>query len=259
MRRVMGILLRLAAAAVVLATAAPEAGAAAWFSTECQQSFENNYQANLPYSWTRCNKFVNELNDTDLHYYSYDLNGAKFGWEDAGDQWWVDDNDLVYANTHGGAWSDRSVWAMWNYWTLADSTAMRLGDESWQLSVFATYACETLRMYDDKAWTRMYPVFAGGLRFALGSHDKVYAAWTTDEVGEDFADNLQHKKSFRYSWKDGNSDWDTDQDITIMTTGTGVTNCQSRRAGMTWQNFPSWPRLRDGQIQRLCWDHWDNL
>lgn len=253
---------RTAQAALALALAcagAQEASAAAWFAVECTQGYQHNWEKTLPYSWARCNGFRHELDDTDQQYYAYNLDGARDRWEDAADQWFVDDVDLVYANTHGGADAVESYWSMWNQDTWAETPYMRLGDESWQLSVLATYSCKTLKINDDLAWQRMGAVFSGGLRFALGSHHTVWAGWTTDEVGEDFADNLQKKKSFRYSWKDGNSDWDVAQDITIMTTGTSVANCQARRAGMTWQNFPSYPRLRDWQIQRICWDHWDNL
>lgn len=249
-----------AAAALALGLAPDRAEAAAWFATECQQSFQGGHASSLPYTWTRCSKFNQELNDTDYHYYYWNLVGAKPRWEKTWDESALDDVDLVYATTHGGAWDEgQSVWTMWDWEVVADSRAMRLGDEAWQLSILATYACNTLKHDDGLAWSRMGPIFDGGLRYALGSHDKVWAAWTTDEVGEDFADGLQKGKTLRYAWKDGNSDWDSAQDITVMTTGATSADCSNRRVGMKWQNFPSYPRLRDWEAQYICWTRWDDL
>ncbi|HKO89075.1 MAG TPA: DUF6345 domain-containing protein, partial [Burkholderiales bacterium] len=110
-----------------------------------------------------------------------------------------------------------------------------------------------------KMWTRMGAIFRGGLRIATGSHDKLYDSLTTDEVGEDYADNLQDGDKIKYAWADANSDWNTDQDVTVMATGSSSSNCQSRRDNMKWQNFSSYGRLRDGAITHYCRTSWQNL
>jgi hypothetical protein len=250
---------RTGAVALLVASGAARADAQAWFATECQKNYEFGWETTLPYMWDRCSGFNKELDDTDLKYYYYNLDGAKWRWEDAGDQFFMDDVDLLYASTHGVAEWDTSEWSMYNYWTRALSKEMRLGDEAWGLSILATYSCETLKTSDGRYWVRMGPIFRGGLRFAMGSHDKVYDGSTTDEVGEDFADGLQKGKSLKYAWKDGNSDWWEDQDLTIMTTGYNSTDCHNRRAYMTWQNFVNYPRLRDGQIGWRCYSKWDDI
>lgn len=247
------------AAMVLLGAVAEQAQAQAWFATECQRDFQFGWNTTLSQAGKRCKWFNNELNDTDLHYYYYNLVGAKSRWEDPLDQVFMDDVDLLYASTHGGAWDTDSVWTMWDYKQLAYSSQMRLGDEAWQLSILATYACETLKTSDGKHWTRMGPIFKGGLRFALGSHDKVYDSIRTNEVGEDFADGLQKGKSFKYAWKDGSGDWWHGQDLTVMTTGANATDCHNRRANMRWQNFRYYPALRDNQIGWRCWSKWDNI
>lgn len=252
-------LLRVTAALLLLAGGVGQAQAQAWFATECQREFQNGWAGTLKYMWKRCGGFNKELDDTDLQYYYYNLVGAKSRWEDPADQWFMDDVDLLYASTHGWASDTDSTWSMWDYQTHAFSSQMRLGDEAWQLSILATYTCSTLKTSDGKQWTRMGPIFRGGLRFALGSHDKVYDGDVTDEVGEDFADGLQKKKSFKYAWKDGNSDWYADQDLTIMTTGSDANDCNNRRSNMKWQNFRNYPALRDGQINSVCWTKWDDL
>jgi hypothetical protein len=226
------------------------------FGTECQRDYQNGWRTMLDHSWERCDWFNAELNDTDTQVYYYDLHGAKPWWENTNE---LDQVNLVYANTHGGGWSDKSVWSMWDSFTRAESTSMRLGDQSYGASIFSTYACETLKFNDGKQWDRMGSIFRGGLRIATGSHDKVYDSVTTNEVGEDYADNLQKQRTIKYAWKDANSDWYADQDLTVMATGTNQSSCQSRRDNMKWQNFTSYSRLRDGQIGWYCYWYWDNL
>ncbi len=251
----------LALATGLMAGSVGEARAQAWFATECQRSFQNDWLPPTIAAWDICGGFNAELNDTDHQYYYYNLQGAQWRWHDAGDQIFMDDVDLLYAGTHGGQTQsgDSSVWGMWDHQQYAYSSSMRLGDEAWRLSVLATYACKTLKTSDGKHWTRMGPIFRGGLRYALGSHDQVAGGINTDEVGEDFADGLQKQKSFRYAWKEGNSDWWADQDLTAMTTGANATDCHNRRSGMKWQNFPYYAQLRDEQVGWVCWTKWDDI
>lgn len=251
-------LLSLSAVGILL-LATQNAHAVARFGTECQAGFQNNWQTNLSHSWDRCSGFNDELNDTDTQVFYYNLDGAKPYFETPSDQVELDNVHLTYVNTHGGGWSTKSVWAMWNQNTYADSTNMRLGDESYSLSILSTYSCETLKYSDNKMWTRMGAIFRGGARIATGSHDKLYDSITTDEVGEDYADNLQDGDKIKYAWKDANSDWATDQDVTIMVTGTNQSNCHSRRDNMKWQNFGSYTRLRDGDNGWYCYSAWSNL
>lgn len=236
-----------------------QASAAARFGTGCQSDYQNNWRDELPHVWKRCGWFNNELDDTDYKIFYYNLHGAKWWWETGGDQLTLDNVNLFYASTHGGGWSDKSVWTMWDQNQRAFSTNMRLGDESYGLSILATYSCETLKFNDGKMWTRMGPIFRGGLRIALGSHDKLYDSITTDETGEDFADNMQKSYTLKYAWKDANSDWATSQDVTVMATGTSSANCASRRDNMKWQNYTSYGRLRDGDIKYYCYRYWNNL
>ena len=232
---------------------------AARFGTGCQEEYQNNWQNELHYVWERCSGFNNELDDTDTKVFYYNLHGAKWWWESGGDQLTLDNVNLFYASTHGGGWWSSSVWAMWDQNQLADSANMRLGDESYGTSIFSTYACETLKFNDGRMWVRMGPIMRGGVRYATGSHDKLYDSITTDETGEDYADNLQKSHTIKYAWKDGNSDWWHDQDVTVMATGTNSANCASRRDNMKWQNYNSYPRLRDGQIGYYCYWYWNNI
>jgi len=247
------------AACGLILGATEQVGAAARFGTACQSDYQNNWRGELPHVWKRCGWFNSELDDTDHKIFYYNLHGAKWWWETGGDQLTLDRVNLFYASTHGGGWADKSVWTMWDQNQRAFSTNMRLGDESHGLSILATYSCETLKFNDGKMWTRMGPIFRGGLRIALGSHDKLYDSITTDETGEDFADNMQKSHTLKYAWKDANSDWATSQDVTIMATGSTASNCGTRRDNMKWQNYNSYSRLRDGDINYYCYRYWHNL
>ena len=243
----------------VFALAASLPLSAARFGTGCQSDYQNNWKTKLPHVWKRCSWFNNELDDTDSKIFYYNLHNAKWWWETGGDQLTLDNVNLFYASTHGGAWSSSSVWTMWNQNQRAFSSNMRLGDESYGLSIMSTYACETLKFNDGKMWTRMGPIMRGGLRYATGSHDKLYDSITTDETGEDYADNLQKGYTIKYSWKDANSDWATSQDVTVMATGANASECYARRDHMRWQNYHLYRRLRDGQIGYYCYWYWNNL
>ena len=238
---------------------ASDAFGAARFGTGCQQDFQNGSQTTLGNTWNRCGWFNNELDDTDTKIFYYNLHGAQWWWHEGGDSGTLDNVNLFYTSTHGGGWSTASVWAMWDQNVFAWSSSMRLGDDASGLSIFASYACETLKFNDGKMWTRMGPIFRGGLRIALGSHDKVYDSITTDEVGEDFADELQSSNTIKYAWKDANSDWNTDQDITVMATGRNASDCANRRDTMKWQNYTNYGRLRDSSAAYYCYWYWDNL
>ena len=79
------------------------------------------------------------------------------------------------------------------------------------------------------------------------------------QVGEDYADNLKDGDSIRYAWRDGVSDWYHAQDATVLTTGYTLSECKSRRSGMKWTNYGSYPRRRNGDVNWYCWTWWNNL
>ncbi|HEY8205909.1 MAG TPA: DUF6345 domain-containing protein [Myxococcaceae bacterium] len=243
-------------AAAALAVVAGLPAFAGRFGTACQEDYQSGWQNTLPYSWNRCSNFNGELGQTDSQIFYWNLHGGKYWWEGDGDQVGLETVNIVFANTHGGAWGNDSVWAMWDNGSLAYSSNMRLGNESWGTMIFSTYSCETLKYDDGLMWTRMGPIFRGGLYIATGSMETVWAGWTTDDVGADYADNLQHGYSIKEAWHDGASDWYEDNDLAVMTVGTNSTDCSNRINGMTWQNVAGFARLRDNQIGWYCYAAW---
>jgi hypothetical protein len=237
----------------------------AHFGTLCQADYQNNWRDALPYSWDRCGWFNDELDDTDLFDFYWNLHGARtlYGSCDGCAGMGADTVSLLYTNTHGGAVNDTDVrLVMWdqNIRARSNTDSWRLGDESTKLSIFANYACETLTNADSSASliNRWRGTFRGGLRMALGSHDKLYDSVTTNECGEDFADNLQDGETIKWAWFDGNGDWSEDQDVKVLATGTNESNCISRKNTMKWQNFGSFTRLRDGDVNWYCSSKIDN-
>lgn len=231
------------------------------FGTQCQRDFQNGWLSTLDHTWDRCAGFNNELDDTDTKVFYYNLDGAESNFSTCdGCGAGVDDVHLFYTSTHGGARPNDAALAMWNQNVLAESNQdnWRFGDNNTGVAFFAQYACETLKL--DGIINRWLNTFRGGLIMALGSHDKLFDGSTTDETGEDFADDLQKSKSVKWAWFDGNGDWYAPQDVAVLASGssqTGANNaeadCNFRRDEVKWQNFGNFARWRDNQIGWMCW------
>jgi hypothetical protein len=245
-----------------LGTVQQRAGGAR-FATYCQESFQNGWQETLSYANERCSMFRSQLNNTDTDVFYFNLNGAKPFIEQGGDHQpdlkAIDDVDLMYMMTHGGATTTDARWTMWNDSTRAMSSNMRLGDSAWWgggLAIYAQYSCKTMKSLDNLLVNRWGPVLRGGLKLVLGSHDILWDGERTDECGEAFAENIQYQQSFRTAWRDALYDTFLFQDIAVMATGTDSSNCSSRKNNMKWQNFGSHPFIRDGSIGITCWEQW---
>jgi hypothetical protein len=227
------------------------------FGTECQQTYENNWIGEVYQAWDRCGGFDSKMAATDNRAFYYDLNGAQYYWHDSGDQYELDAVDILFANTHGGVDAGNSYWWMWNQGVTADVQSMRLGDEATGMKVFAHWACNTLYWTDGNIWNRWWKAMSGGLIMSLGSHDIVYNGPTTDEVGEDFASNLQNGWTIKSAWNDVLNDWAVDNDGTVLATGANQSNCTARRDNTKWTTLA--PVLRDGQIGYYCYSYWTDL
>lgn len=108
---------------------------------------------------------------------------------------------------------------------------------------------------DGLIWNRWAYTFSGGLRYVAGSHDKVYSGYTLDDVGADFADELQGSATIKYAWRDGASDWYQDQDLAVMSFGDSSTDACARKDNMKWQNYNSgFPRRNNPT--NWCRSHW---
>jgi hypothetical protein len=224
------------------------------FGTRCQEAYENGWQEFRDYGYAQCSGFNSQLIKTDQMMYYYNLINAKPRIEDTSDSTTTEAVDLLWFGGHGGLCNDGScaAYPMWNNQTHAFTTAMRLGDEDVGLSVLASHACSTLSNADGRGFERWSRVFAGGLRMVLGGWGSLYRGPTTDEVGEDFATYLQEGKSFQHAWHDGLEDWWVDNEAAAWATGRNHDDCWNRLSGLSWNNFRSNEKLRDGDIGWYC-------
>lgn len=234
--------------------------AKARFGTYCRQDYQEHngdpWQDNLDYVWDRCAGFNNELDDTDTKVFYFNMHGAKPYFETDNDEDWIETVNLLWTNTHGSTTSTNARWVMWDYGQRALSSNMYLGNESYGLSIMANHCCKQLQNDDGHIFDRWSPVFRGGLRYVTGSHGTLVDAWETDEVGEDFADELQGSAKIRYAWRDGVSDWWYEQDLAVMSMGNGKSDCEDRRNNMKWQNYTSYNRRYDDDVNYWCRTRW---
>jgi hypothetical protein len=228
------------------------------FGSYCQGDFENGWQNSLePWAWNTCGYFNDRLDDTDWKMFYWNMHGAKTAFEDANDQNKVETVDLLFTMTHGGADTDTSVAAMWDDGVYHLTKNSYWGDEAHGLSLWASYACSTLKI-DANTWTRWNRLMKGGMRAVAGSHDLLWAD-PSEYIGEAFAEELQAGTSWRYAWRNAISDPDWDQDGMVMTSGNSSSDCSSRRSGMNWANFANYVRRVNANMANLCWTSWDNL
>jgi hypothetical protein len=229
------------------------------FGTICQADFQNNWQVNLaPFVWDTCVRFNNRMDDTDTKQFYGSMVGAKSSFEDAGDQNWVEQVSLLFTDTHGGVLSDTAIAAMWDNGSFHETKNSYWGDESVGISLWAAYACGMLKI-DSNTWTRWNRLMKGGLYAVAGSHDTVWASSSTDDAGENFAEELQAGVAYRYAWRNGIQDDSNQQDGMVMFSGNSSSDCSSRRSGITWQNVTSYTRRVNGSMTNLCWSYWDNI
>ena len=243
------------AAALILTC---EAGATAKFGALCQKEFQNGWIDTLDESWNRCQWFVDELDESDTKAFYWNLHGKKPFIETSNDQDVAENVHLLYMSTHGGAWSNTAVYSMWDNKTRAVTTSMFLGNENLGLHLLSTYACDTLKD-DGLLPTRWVSAMSGGLKFVSGSHDTVYDGVTTNEQGEDYADELQSGNTLKYAWHDSVYDAYSSEDASVMSTGTDKANCHWRRDTMKWQTFGGYSRITGASIGYFCRWQWTNF
>jgi len=247
-----------AGADVPVSTERSAASPGAIFGVACQETFQNNWRKPLSYVWSNCQGFIDQLSPTDHEGFYYNLHGMKPGLEKTDDQDVAETVDLLFVETHGGASKDGSSarYVMWDQDTRAYTGNMALGNEGHGLSTLSTYSCDTLYNGDNGRNKRWRPVFNGGMRYLTGGWDLMYAGWTTDDTGQDYAADLQDGLGFMWAWADGTWDWYVTNHPAVLTTGTDSFDCVNREFLMSWTNFDSWPRLTTGNYHKFCATRW---
>jgi len=167
----------------------------------------------LPYTFNICNGVWDELSTGHARdfYWAYtdcwekDIRAASEGGLDSS---FADNVDLFFLATHGNNWGDsvRVFYDSTQEWWISDSTKWRLGNGD--LEWIAFYSCDTLPF--GEIWDTCIQFFYG-LHEVLGAYDTLWYGITTDEVGEDFAENLKDGWRVYTAWLYGLEDWWCDQ------------------------------------------------
>jgi hypothetical protein len=210
----------------------PQEKAMARFGVEGIRNFSNARAAgvstagDLTYTFNRCNGFDQKLRSaghTRAFYYANtscwetDIRDTDKGGQDRS---YVDDVDLFWIETHGGCEPDGQARMLYD----TAQTNWRTYSGQWELGEnynaewVMAYSCETVNL---EKITGLWNIFAG-LHIYCGSHRSMWDGPTTDECGEDVADNLIHGDTVAHAWHDGVSDWWFDNYPTTVCVGTSA-------------------------------------
>ena len=231
--------------------------------TRCQQDYQNNWQVDVGNNdvWNRCGNFNAQIGSTENLEYYYNLHGAQSVIEQTNDGcgWGcgsADSVDFLYMNTHGGANATTAFWAMWDQGSNAQTSNMRLGDNSRELMVLATFACNILQTSDGASAViaRWLGTFAGGLVMSVGGHGSLYSG--NDQSATEFASRMQDGEPIGQSWLESTWYADNSNTPTALATGANSDDCWNRM-NVSIVNLFATPVLRDSAIGYMCWSSWN--
>jgi Family of unknown function (DUF6345) len=229
----------------------------------CQQEYQNGWQVDVGNSdvWRRCGNFRSQMSPTDNVAFYFNLHGAKQPLEKNNDGCGqscggADSVDILYINTHSGVNSTTAFWTMWDQNSNALTSNMRLGDNSRQLMVLATFSCSTLQTSDGNAavLARWLGTFSGGLVMTVGAHGLLYSG--NDQSATEFASRMQDGEPIAQAWLESTWYADNRNAPSAMATGANANDCWNRMGVSLPTLFPT-PVLRDSQIGYVCWSSWN--
>ena len=229
----------------------------------CQQEYQSNWQVDVGNSdvWRRCSNFNSQMRQTDNVEFYFNLHGAKQPLEKNNDGCGqscggADSVDILYINTHSGVNSTTAFWAMWDQNSWALTSNMRLGDNSRQLMVLATFSCSTLQTSDGNAavLARWLGTFSGGLVMTVGAHNLLYSG--NDQSATEFASRMQDGEPIGQAWLESTWYADNSNAPSAMATGANANDCWNRM-GVSLPTLFGTPVLRDSQIGFVCWSTWN--
>ena len=245
------------------------------FGTYAGEEYQNGWQPSFcidPWWWWKTCYAVQTTNAFTtgmvVHAHAtrgfrFDLNNTKVYLEDTADEIEPETVDVLWLFTHGSVDGTVAHWYMWNQGVTAQSNYMRLGDEAKGLKLFISYACHTLFFGDGDMWaTRLDPIFRGGLKIMVGSHDIINWGETMNEAGDEFAEALGDNRSILTAWHYALDDWNFDNDATIVATGSSWGDCFDRLQNTNYDQVLDntvRPPLRYGVGWAYCLWYWDDL
>ena len=229
----------------------------------CQQEYQNNWQLDVGNSdvWRRCSNFNSQIGQTDNVRFYFNLHGAKAPLEKTSDGCGqgcggADSVDFLYMNMHGGANSSSAFFDMWDQDSRAFTSNMRLGDDSRQLMVLATFGCSSLLLSDGNTniINRWQPPFSGGLVLTAGGHGTLFSG--NDQSATEFASRMQDGEPIGQAWLESTWYADNSNTPTFMNTGRDANDCFNR-SKVSLPSLFATPILRDSAIGYFCWASWN--
>lgn len=183
--------------------------------------------SDLTYTFNRSNGFKNKLagaghNQTfywsETNCFETDFRDTTKGGED---NQWADKVDIVWLETHGNN-TDNGPYMVFDTphtnW-VTEGKDWLLGNV--QLEWMMAFSCHTVNRNNVGA---LWNIFKG-LHIYCGAYENMYDGWTTEECGEDVADNLTDGDPVSEAWIDGVSDWAVDNHpITVCPANAWVYN-----------------------------------
>ena len=181
--------------------------------------------ADLTYTFNRSNGFNSNLAAAghakafyfgDQDCWENDLQDVDAGGDDRS---WADNVDVFWIETHGNHTASGEAQLLYDVprdqWRTF-SGSWQLG-EDWNAEWIMAYSCKTATQP-----TGLWNVFAG-MHLYCGAYDNMYDGLTTDECGEDVADNLTDGDTVSEAWIDGVSDWAVDNHPIVVGPGDAAT------------------------------------
>jgi len=182
----------------------------------------------LSYTFNRSNGLSSKLRNSGHQCKFYwgntdcwetDLRDADQGGDDTT---YTDSVDLMWIETHGNHTDNGQAYMVFD----TPQTAWDTYSGQWQLGELygnaewvMAYSCNTV---DRNNILGLLNIFAG-LHIYCGAWDSMYDGTTTDECGEDVADNLVHGHTVSQAWHDGVSDWYVDNHPITVCVGDAAT------------------------------------
>lgn len=251
-------------AGLAVFTVSPAPAHAAWhypmhMGVRCQNDFQYGWAPTID-MYSMCGQFINTIRSTDYVDFYFNLHGASVafqygnGAETCNGCGGVDSVDFFFLGTHG--FTDASGYAMWDLYSGAYLSSMRIGSGGRQAKVFATYACDTFRTSDGHFWDRWGNAYRGGLKIGVGGHDNLYDG--NSQKGWEFAGRMQNGEPIGQSWLEAVWYADNNNHPSVANTGVNSNDCWNRM-GATLSSVQYMPTLRDGQIGYVCWAGWNGM
>jgi uncharacterized protein DUF6345 len=166
-----------------------------------------------------------------------DLKHPDFGGDSLN---WSDDVHFLYYNDHGGNWSNtlHLAFSVAHNNCLSSSHQWKLGKKN--LKWFIAGGCEGVLNTDASHIAAVWGGPMQGVHLVLGFIGNSHDTWWTDDLGEDFADDICDGDSIAGAWVDRAYSFWVDDDSIAIAAGETRDDAINRRnnENLNWRDLP---------------------